>query len=408
MTERRHDDTARSSVQILYVDDERTNRVVFEHGFNKDFCITTCADANEALQILEQREIGVLVSDQRMPGMSGNELLAEVRERWPEIVRIVITAYSDFEPIVQAVNEGLVARYIVKPWDRDELIGLLDWACEVYEVGRRDDAVKARLLKTERLAMIGTIAAGAMHDISQPLVVLLTNSEVLKRLSSGVAPIRDLLRIYGQVLPQHHRQRARELLDELPDLANDFLEAAQMAVQISRHMKSLGRGITDEVAFADPVAIIGHALSISKAELPMGAEARYLGPRPLPAVRIAPTSLFRVLMNVVVNAAQALDRRGERGGRIEVDARIERRSVVITVRDDGPGMSPEVLAKATKEFFSTRSEGTGLGLSQCRRIIEGAGGQLQIDSAEGEGTIVRLTLPRGERVTEPPAQRSAS
>ena len=84
---------------------------------------------------------------------------------YPEIIRLVITAYSDIDPILRAVNDGLVARYLVKPWDREELTRTLSWALEVGELARRDRALQLRLLETERLATLGTIGAAVVHDL---------------------------------------------------------------------------------------------------------------------------------------------------------------------------------------------------------------------------------------------------
>lgn len=401
-------DRAGSPVTVLYVDDERSNRIVFEHAFNKQFSLVTAASAREALDILESRPIGVLVTDQRMPVMTGNQLLGEVKDRWPGVVRIVITAYSDFDPLLRAVNEGLVARYIVKPWEREELLEVLRWACEVHLVGARDAMIRERLLKTERLAMLGTVAGSAMHDMSQPLVALLNNSEVLVRYARSFPALGDLLRLHGQLLPGTERQRLRDIVRDLPELATDLFDAAKVATAISRQFKGLFRQqhqVEDDEA--DPVRVVEHALAVARSQLPRGARGRYVGPDVLPLVAVGQTDLFRLLANLVMNAAAALADSSGSGGTVEIDARVEQEMVEMVVRDDGHGMSPDVVAKATKEYFTTRAEGTGLGLSQCRRIAEGSGGTMTIESVEGEGTTVTIRLPRAGRFTGPPAQRDA-
>ncbi|HHH30369.1 MAG TPA: hybrid sensor histidine kinase/response regulator [Polyangiaceae bacterium] len=398
-----------SPTTVLYVDDERSNRIVFEHAFNKHFDLVTAASASEALTILETSSIGVLVTDQRMPGMTGNQLLMEVKERWPGVVRIVITAYSDFDALLQAVNDGLVARYIVKPWEREELLEVLRWACEVHLVGARDAMIRERLLKTERLAMLGTVADAAMHDMSQPLVALLNNSEALVRYTRSFPLLGDLLRLHGQLLPRAQRQELRTIIRDLPELATDLFDAAKVASAISKQFKGLFREEHQvEAREADPVRVVDHALAVARPQLPSGARGRYVGPDLLPPVALAPTDLFRVLANLIINAAEALSSSPRRGGIIEVDARVDETMVELVVRDDGPGMSPEAMAKATKEYFTTRAEGTGLGLTQCRRIVEGSGGTMAIESVEGEGTTVTVRVPRSERVTSPPARRDAS
>ena len=86
-----------------------------------EFNVKVASDPNEALEILESNDVAVIVTDMRMPTMSGEELLRVVKERWPQTIRMVVTAYSDIDPILRAINEGLVARYIIKPWVRTEL-----------------------------------------------------------------------------------------------------------------------------------------------------------------------------------------------------------------------------------------------------------------------------------------------
>jgi signal transduction histidine kinase len=114
----------------------------------------------------------------------------------------------------------------------------------------------------------------------------------------------------------------------------------------------------------------------------------------LPRLRIGSTELTQVLINVVANAAQALLERNNRGGRVVLGAVDEGAAVRLTVDDNGPGMSAEILAKVGTPFFSTRQEGTGLGVAQCRRLVERAGGSCKIDSVEGQGTTVTCVIPK--------------
>src|ERR1041385_7542568 len=107
--------THRNGPLVLYVDDERGNRIVFEQSLNSEFNLRTASSAADALDVLDQHEVAAVVSDMRMPSMSGEELLRIVKERHPEVIRMVVTAYADVEPILRAINEGLVARYIITP-----------------------------------------------------------------------------------------------------------------------------------------------------------------------------------------------------------------------------------------------------------------------------------------------------
>ena len=143
---------------ILYVDDERANRIVLEQSMKTEFKIITAADGDTALNLLAEQDIAVLITDMRMPAMQGDELLRIVKERHPQVIRMVMTAHQDIGPILRAINEGLVARYIIKPWDRAELVQVLRWACEAWSFGRDSAALHRRLMETERLATLGRIA----------------------------------------------------------------------------------------------------------------------------------------------------------------------------------------------------------------------------------------------------------
>src|SRR3954470_14782375 len=172
----------RNGPLVLYVDDERGNRVVFEQSLNSEFNLRTASSAAEALDVLDKHEVAAVVSDMRMPSMSGEELLRIVKERHPEVIRMVVTAYADVEPILRAINEGLVARYIIKPWIRAELVQVLRWATEAWTFTRSSMALQMRLMETERLATLGSIAGLLVHDLKQPLMSLLMNAEHLREL----------------------------------------------------------------------------------------------------------------------------------------------------------------------------------------------------------------------------------
>lgn len=106
---------------VLFVDDEYRIIKLLNMMFRGQYTVYTANSGPEALQVLEQHEVDIICSDQRMPGMLGIELLAKTRERWPKTMRLLLTGYSDLVAIVGAVNEGEVFRFINKPWDQEEL-----------------------------------------------------------------------------------------------------------------------------------------------------------------------------------------------------------------------------------------------------------------------------------------------
>jgi signal transduction histidine kinase len=379
---------------ILYVDDDRTNRIVFEHSFNAKFPIICASSGQEALEILEKQPVAVLISDQRMPGMSGNELLAKAMQLYPDVVRIVITAYSDFEPILRAVNDGIVARYIIKPWDRAELEALLDWAVEAHGVGKHSTALQVRLMQTERLVTLGSIAGAILHDLGGPLSFVDTNTTRLGELAAATTALNALLHRHGAELSDADRTALLSLAGEMPELVEEMQHGFALIRNITgsmrRLLKSAPAGEPDRV---DPVAMIRPCMSICKsAAIAAGADVLYDGPPSLPEVTITATELSQVIINLVTNAVQSFSGRRPDGNRVVIHAAEEGDRVRITVADNGPGMTPEVLQKIGTLFFTTKTEGTGLGVSQCRRLIQKYKGELNIDSTVGQGTTATLWL----------------
>jgi signal transduction histidine kinase len=145
---------------------------------------------------------------------------------------------------------------------------------------------------------------------------------------------------------------------------------------------------------ADPLQVVRHAMSVCQPlAINLHAQIDYNGPRELPRVRMSPTELAQVLINLVTNGAQAVAARGGEQGHVHIAARETGGMVELQVRDDGVGIPNEVLARIGTPFFTTRTEGTGLGVAQCQRLVGTAGGRFHIESEPGKGTTVTITLP---------------
>ncbi len=122
---------------ILYVDDEELSHILFRAVFCDVYEVHKALSAHEALEILRRERIELLVTDQCMPEMTGAELLVEIRDEFPDLGRVMLTAYSDIDAIVQAVNAGRLDRYVTKPWDADELRQVIDQTLEAHDRRRR-------------------------------------------------------------------------------------------------------------------------------------------------------------------------------------------------------------------------------------------------------------------------------
>src|SRR6266545_784103 len=113
------------SSYVLFVDDEPENLVVFESACAERFNVLTAPSGRQALELLRTHEVAVLLADQRMPHMTGLELLELARAEFPQTVRMLVTAYADLKTAIEAINRGRVRRYLCKPWDDEELCATL-------------------------------------------------------------------------------------------------------------------------------------------------------------------------------------------------------------------------------------------------------------------------------------------
>lgn len=139
-----------SLIQILYVDDEVNNLESFKANFRKLYKVHTAISAEEAKLILAQHEIAVLITDQKMPGTNGTQLLEHAVKEFPLQTRIMLTAYTDKDNVFDAFHKGLIYRYVLKPWKTEELQELINKAYEIYCLNRVKENLYQEWLKTNR------------------------------------------------------------------------------------------------------------------------------------------------------------------------------------------------------------------------------------------------------------------
>jgi DNA-binding NtrC family response regulator len=142
-------------IGVLYVDDEVNNLNSFKAAFRRDFEIYTASSAREGRKILDAHEIGVIITDQRMPGMTGIEFLESILPVYPDTIRILLTGFSDINAVMDAINRGQVYKYLVKPWQNDELKMYIENALEIYNLRKENKELSHKLemanLEIERI-----------------------------------------------------------------------------------------------------------------------------------------------------------------------------------------------------------------------------------------------------------------
>jgi len=139
-------------IGVLYVDDEINNLNSFKAAFRRDFEIYTASSAKEGRKILDSYEIGVIITDQRMPGMTGIEFLESILPIYPDTIRILLTGFSDINAVMDAINRGQVYKYLVKPWQNDELKMYIENALEIYHL-RKENKELARKLQLANIEL---------------------------------------------------------------------------------------------------------------------------------------------------------------------------------------------------------------------------------------------------------------
>ena len=216
---------------VLYVDDEEQTLKYFRKALEKEFQVMTATCVSDALAILERdaAKVGVLMSDQRMPGQSGVELLGRVRQKWPRIVRIMITAHSDIEGAIEAVNSGAIYKYLTKPADLRTLRDTLSGAMNLFlEQSVRDTALRERLgvlqrmIVADRVRSLAALAGGISHHLRNSMTAMTCFLEEAG--PPEATPTRDSTSSYPDELWSLARKEREHLLDMVQKVGQCMIE----------------------------------------------------------------------------------------------------------------------------------------------------------------------------------------
>ncbi len=352
---------------ILYVDDERDNLIVFEATFEDTFNVYTASSGRKALELLEQRPFPVVIADQRMPVMTGSELFEIMRSKYPHTKRVMLTGYADSNAMLDAINQGQVFYFVKKPWERHVILSILTRAIEAFDLSIANMALTDRLVAVDRCAALGRSAAKIAHEMGNQLCML----PLLELIEERYADHADLVQT---------AEFARETYERLVQLVNEV----KAFVRFENEDAPLQRLSLAELLH-ELLEFLQFDESFPSQRLSLEIEGE-------PFVMANRVKLQQVLINLLKNAAHAIREAAE--GRIALKAAVEDQSVLITVSDDGCGMRPEVAARIWEPFFSTKGEeGTGLGLDIVKGIIESYHGRIECRTAPGAGATFSIRLP---------------
>ncbi len=369
---------------LLIVDDEPSVLRALQGLFENDYHVFGALNGQQGLAILREHPIRVIVADERMPEMTGMEFLGRAREINPSTLNIMLTAYSDMTVAIQGINGGLLHRYLLKPWNSEELVlvvrQLFDQAQLesrnrelARELKAKNDELQARiqelhgaqekLVNNERLTTIGQLSASISHELKNPLGRIKSAASLLRNeLTMASNDVQELLRIIDNEVILSTK------------IINDLLDySRERAPSFENH----------EI---DP--IIDDTLN--RIKLPPHVTLERSRGTGIPAIQVDPGQMGQIVVNLIINAVQAMS---DNGGKLYVSTAAENGHLIMIVKDTGIGMDPEQLERVFEPLFTTKPKGIGLGMTIVKSLIEKHHGSIHVQSRRNIGTTVTVSLP---------------
>ncbi|MDB6066487.1 MAG: Response regulator receiver domain protein [Pedosphaera sp.] len=376
---------------ILYVDDEEKSLKSFARAFEDQFWILTAANAQDGFKLLEKHkdEIGLVMTDQRMPGEKGVWFLEKARQMRPLIVRVLATAYSDLEAVIAAVNTGAIYKYVNKPWDPPQLEITLKRGLEFFIVQRERDqllkektAVLNHMMIADRIVSLGLLAAGLSHHIRNSLVAVKTFLDLAPSKLQEEKVDMNALRnpeFWGE-----YYQNVQSQVEKINDLLKDLWLVSEKP---PFHF-------TDQIRLHEVVPQVLQTLKPAFEAGKIQVENKISDT--LPPLNVDKPKFLRLLELLLKDEIVSLPP----GSHITISATespetaTQRREIQLEIQDNGPGLSAEAL-RVVFDPFVVRSDSPqeyGISLMACYFIVHHHGGRITARSAQPHGTIFSLRL----------------
>lgn len=379
---------------ILVVDDEVDVVKSVQDLLRYDYQVLGATRSRQALELMGQQPVHVVMSDQRMPEMSGVEFLRQVRRDFPDAVRLLFTGYADIRAVIEAINEGHVYRYITKPWDPDELQAIIRQAADRYDLqaerrrlmaelqAKNAELERANAALKESDALKTAFIQVASHELRTPVAILQGLSDLASRVKSPPPPLSTYV------------EQIRRATGRLAHLVNQLV----MMLSAGQYDRRLARQDTDLAA------LLGEAMDdvrVFMEQRRQNAVRDWTGD--LGSLPIEREKIRHALNHLLLNAIKFTPD----GGTITLSgAREPDGQVRLSVSDTGVGMDEATTRRLGEAFFTgfdvkTHSSGQfefnrrglGLGLSVARAFVDMHGGTMEVRSAVGQGTTVVIRLP---------------
>ncbi|AHF14021.1 hybrid sensor histidine kinase/response regulator [Niabella soli] len=361
-----------SGINVLYVDDEQQNLNSFMAAFRRKFKVFLATSVAAAFETLEKEPIHVLVSDQRMPEITGVEFLKQAKEKYPDIPRILLTGYTDVEVLADAVNEGDIYRYITKPWDELEVVNSILNAYDRFKASKDLQEKMEELQKTND--SLNRFVYSVSHELRAPIASAKGILDLVKMddMYDAAGEYWKLMETCVQKLDYYVSQTIQFYKTARFDVRPESVNFKELIDSLIRLYKSLGnaKGINFQVQVDEQYPFLGDAF---RAEV--------------------------IIANLLSNAVKC-QRQEEPDKMVKIDVLTLKKEAVIAVTDNGIGINENDRERIFDQFYkSTNVEGIGLGLYILKESLAKLNGTIEVQSRLGEGSTFKVVIPNYDEAT---------
>ena len=372
---------------ILYVDDEDSNLRIFRNTFRREYKVYTATSAKEGIKILENEKIDIILSDQRMPEMTGVDFLKYALKEHPELNRILITGYTDFSAIKNAINDAKIYQYVQKPWREDDLSSTIKEALKIYQLEIENKELTEVLKKANEKLQIEKEKA---EESSRLKTVFLANmSHEIRTPMNGIIGFSTFL-------------KEDKVSDEKrKEFADFIIRSAERLMKIIENILEFSKFETKQVeckeVITDLIIVFGNIFekfnSLAKAKK-INFNVNYNFSDSDTVVITDPTLLKFILENLTENAIKYTEK-----GSVNINVDVLDNILKIEIIDTGEGIDTAMHNKIYEPFRRGENiedritDGLGLGLSIVKESINILGGKLDLISEKGKGTTFICEIP---------------
>jgi len=368
-------------IRLLLVDDEKDFRnTLAKRLLKRGIAALQAGNGDECLALLADHPVDVVVMDVKMPGLSGLEVLHRVQGMHLHTEVILLTGHAATHDGVEGIKLGAFD-YLTKPVEFDHLFGKILQANDKIQAEKKQKEaaeykafVEQQMIATERLAALGTLAAGVAHEINNPLAII----------NEAAGYMRMLLnkKTAAEMPEKEKYEKALEKIDLSVKRARNITHQLLGTV---RKFESVLVDVDVATLVDDTIQLMGSEIKNKDIDVTINTAKN------LRSIWIDPNQLRQILINLISNAIHATPDKG----RISIGLENESTGIRIVVEDTGTGIPKENLGKIFEPFFSTKSpgQGTGLGLFVTREIVEKLNGNIDVTSRFGHGARFTVKIP---------------